>query len=148
MGPRCAQPRPHGPNLAQPRAKMRTRWRHFAPYRPHQGQHRRERDREREREREERGRERERGREGETETETETGEGNRERGRGKAKERERERERWLKGHWLEGRGGSSRFVFEDSEGTGATSWTVSLTFRTSKVALSSWLEPHPAEDLR
>ena len=145
MGPRCAQPRPHGPNLAQPRAKMRTRWRHFAPYRPHQGQHRRERDRERERERErgregerERGRDRDRDRRGKQ----------RERERESERERERERERWLKGHWLEGRGGSSRFVFEDSEGTGATSWTVSLTFRTSKVALSSWLEPHPAEDLR
>ena len=47
MGLRCAQHRPHGPNLAQPSAKMRTRWRNFAQYRPHQVSKReKERDRE------------------------------------------------------------------------------------------------------
>ena len=37
MGLRCAEHTPRGPNLAQPSAKMRTRWPNFGQYRPHQG---------------------------------------------------------------------------------------------------------------
>ena len=47
MGLRCAQHTPHGPNLAQPSAKMRTLWPNFGQYRPHQGSKKeKERDRE------------------------------------------------------------------------------------------------------
>ena len=47
MGLRCAQHTPHEPNLAQPSAKMRTRWPNFGQYRPHQGSKKeKERDRE------------------------------------------------------------------------------------------------------
>ena len=47
MGLRCAQQTPHGPNLAQPSAKMRTRWPNFGQYKPHQGSKKeKERDRE------------------------------------------------------------------------------------------------------
>ena len=46
--PPCARRGPgHGPNLAQPSAKMRTLWPNFGQYRPHQGSKKeKERDRE------------------------------------------------------------------------------------------------------